>query len=348
MSHLLILNYSMDENNPALAHQIEVVRRLSGSFNRITVVTGFRGEGFLPQNVEVVSTNWMQGHHVRNISSFLRITWQIFQKSRPDVIFSHMTHIQSALLLPLSRFRGTPHFLWYAHASSSLALRWDYLLVNKILTSTRGSFPFAGKKVTYIGQAVDTDLFFADVRRNVPSKFVHYGRFDKSKRIETIIEVADLARASHRNITLTICGNPSDLEARRDANRIISKNKENIEIGWLSFVEAKTRRFIPEWLSDFDVLLHAFQGSLDKVLVESVIAGLTVVTINSEFISEFGSWGKYSDEQEITLKAELEAMMTLEPSARNEFNLNRQSRALKYHSESKWVQSVCEILMAAL
>lgn len=337
----------MDENDPALAHQIEVVRKLSKYFGHITVVTGFYGGGYLPPNVEVLSTNWMQGNHFRNIFSFLKIAYRIFQKSRPDVVFSHMTHIQSALLLPFSRLTRTPHFLWYAHASSSLTLRWNYYFVDRVLTSTKGSFPFAGRKITYIGQAVDNDMFFAKIRKKVPSKFVHYGRFDKSKRIETIIEAADFARASDKNISLTICGNPSDLKSRQNANQIISKNKNNIEMGWLSFVEAKPRRLIPEWLSDFDVLLHAFQGSLDKVLVESVIAGLTVVTINTEFISEFGSWGNYSNAQEITLKSELQAMMNLETKARNDFNLIRQNHALKHHSESKWIHSVSDILISA-
>ncbi len=348
MSHLLILNYSMDENSPALAHQIEVSRKLSGHFDRVTVLTGFRGEGFLPSNVEVVSSNWLQGHHVRNIYNFLRIALRILIRNKPDVVFSHMTHIQSALLLPFTRYKRIPHYLWYAHASSSLALRWDYLLVDKVLTSTKGSFPLNGEKVIYIGQAVDEEMFSGGIRRGSPVKFVHYGRFDVSKGIDAIIDSTTSAREINQEISLTICGSPSNAASRNHANQTISRNQKNIEACWLTFVEAIPRREIPEWLKSFDVLIHAFQGSLDKVLVESVIAGLTVVSVNAEFISEFGSWGQYSDNEKITLKSELDSMMSLDANARYEFNLLRQNRALKYHTETKWIETVREILMSAV
>ena len=348
MSHLLILNYSMDENSPALAHQIEVTRKLSEHFGRVTVLTGFRGEGSTPANVEVVSSKWLPGHPFHNAFNFLRLALGLLHRTKPDVIFSHMTHIQSALLLPFSRFRRIPHFLWYAHASSSLALRWDYFLADKVLTSTKGSFPFAGKNLIYIGQAVDEKQFFHDVKKSFPVKFVHYGRFDISKRIAEIIEVAEFARGFNRNISLTICGSPSNAESKSVADRVVLINQGNIELGWLSFIEAIPRKQIPEWLNGFDVLLHAFQGSLDKVLIESVIAGLTVVTINAEFISEFGSWGQYSNDEKVTLKSELVSMLSLDPKARFEFNTIRQNHALKRHTEPKWIQNVRDILISAV
>ena len=348
MYHLLILNYSMDENSPALAHQIEVTRKLSGHFGRVTVITGFRGEGRLPSNVEVVSSKWLQGHHFHNAYNFLGLALRLIRRTKPDVIFSHMTHIQSALLLPFSRFKRIPHFLWYAHASSSLALRWDYLLADKVLTSTKGSFPFTGKNLVCIGQAIDEELFFDDIRKNPPVKFRHFGRFDISKGIAEIIEVAEFARGLDKNISLTICGSPSNAESKNAAAHVVSNNQKNIELGWLSFMEAIPRRQIPDWLNGFDVLLHAFQGSLDKVLVESVIAGLTVVTINAEFISEFGSWGQYSKGEKVTLKSELASMMSLDAKARYEFNSIRQNHALKSHTESKWIQNVRDILISAV
>ena len=348
MSHLLILNYSMDENSSALGHQIEVVKKFSLHFNRVTVVTGFKGVGILPSNVDVLSSNWILDHNFRNIFNFLRIALPLVIKSRPDVVFSHMTHIQSSLILPLTRFMRIPHYLWYAHASSSLALKWDYLLVRKILTSTKGSFPHGGRKVIYIGQAVDEEIFFEPIRKELPVKFIHYGRFDASKRIDLIINSTIFARKMNQEISLTICGNPSNPLERKHANEIISNNRKYIEEGWLTFVEAIPRKEISVWIKHFDVLVHAFQGSLDKVLIESVIAGLTVVTVNEGFISEFGSWGKYSENERITLENELYAMMSLDGETRNECNLSRQNVALLNHTEARWIEKVCKILKSTL
>ena len=348
MSHLMILNYSMDERSPVLSHQIEVVRKLSVHFERVTVITGSIGHGGCPSNVEVVSTNWFSGKHLKNTFNFIITAIRCLRESKPDVIFSHMTHVQSALLLPISRVLRIPHFLWYAHASSSIILKWDYLLINKIFTSTRGSFPFSGSKIIYLGQAIDEQLFLKSVRDRLPLNFVHYGRFDKSKSIEMIIESANYARMSNPEITLTICGNPSNPESERDASRIILNSQEKIESGWLSFIKAIPRSEIPEWLSQFDVFLHAFQGSLDKTLVESVLAGLTVVTNNSEFISEFGSWRNYSLDEDLSLKTELDAMLNLGRVTRTEVNESRQKVALNSHTESKWIEQLKDILHAAI
>ena len=79
-----------------------------------------------------------------------------------------------------------------------------------------------------------------------------------------------------------------------------------------------------------------------------MIAGLTVVTVNAEFISEFGSWGQYSNDEKITLKSELVSMMSLGAKARYEFNSIRQNHALKSHTESKWIQNVRDILNSAV
>lgn len=348
MSHLLILNYSMDENSPALAHQIEVSRKLSEHFDRVTVLTGSKGAGILPPNIEVVSSEWLPGHHCRNIHRFLRVAFRIIQRNKPDIIFSHMTHIQSAFLLPFSRYKKIPHFLWYAHASSSLALKWDYLLVDKILTSTKGSFPFSGKKIICIGQAVNHKMFFQTTRKNPPQKFLHYGRFDVSKRIDLIIESTESIRETNPEISLTICGNSSNARSTIHANRIIARNQKNVEAGWLTFQQAIPRKNIPGWLKNFDVLVHAFKGSLDKVLVESLMAGLSVVSINAEFVSEFGLWGTYVDGEEITLKSELRAMMNYDENKRTEFNLLRQELALNSHTEIKWIENVHNVLISAI
>ena len=46
------------------------------------------------------------------------------------------------------------------------------------------------------------------------------------------------------------------------------------------------RKNLPDLLNGNDVFIHAFQGSLDKTLIEATLAGLPVITINNEYLNE--------------------------------------------------------------
>jgi glycosyltransferase involved in cell wall biosynthesis len=165
--------------------------------------------------------------------------------------------------------------------------------------------------VRCIGQAIPDEQFtFNNILRE-KKKFLVYGRLDESKRVHDIIELCKQKRTSVRDLTLTIIGSPSN-----QANQIWARNlkmlyNKDIELGWLEFHESVPREMAGFIFPKFDALIHSFQGSLDKVLVEAIFSGIPVVTINLPFVKEFGRWSQTNG---LVLEQELDAFFSLPPA----------------------------------
>jgi glycosyltransferase involved in cell wall biosynthesis len=251
-------------------------------------------------------------------------------------IFSHMTEVQSALLGPLTRLLRIRHFLWYAHTSKSFALRWSHFWISGIFTSTPGSCPIKGMKVFPIGQGVDSVAFplvplLAQKNRN---NFLHFGRFDPSKKIDVILSTCQDLRAMGFRISFRQVGSASTDRYAERANYIQRNFKSQ---DWATFYPSINRNDIPLEVSKSSAFIHAYQGSLDKTLVEATLQGLPVLTINPEYIGIFGSW---TGEALPSLKSECEVFLTAEIQ-HIEFEVKRRRQiALEHHTLEHWVEAV--------
>ena len=295
--------------------------------------------GKLPTNMTVLTTGWVNGSKLLSALRFLRIgTWALI-RHRPDVIFCHMTEVQNLILAPLARIVRIPIYLWYAHMSLSPYLKISYVLSNAIITSTKFSCPIKGKKVIEIGQAVDSATFNGPEFRGPIRKLIHVGRFDESKNISALIETVSDMRNEYPELTLEIIGTPSNPKNQSYANSIL-KNYE--EEKWLNFLPSIPRAQVPNKLIESDCFIHAYEGSLDKVLVEATFVRKPVVTRNHGYLEEFGSW---SDLSPSTLELELRSLLKRsDQEIAIEVN-RRQEIATKNHDISSWVRKLNSILI---
>lgn len=283
----------MDDRDTIFAHQAEAVRRLARHFEKVTVLTGVIGEASVPANVEVFSSHWTPGSSFKNIVFFYKSALAIFRKSYRPVVFSHMTDVQCALISPITKIFRIKHCLWYAHKSRSKYLSWSYFFVDRVLTSTHGSFPFQGRKVRVIGQAIDPELFQWKPASQKPlTRLIHVGRFDPSKNAEMILSAVSKAREGFPNLELTFIGSPSSVKHDAYHSKFLNKIRVDSEYSWVKLLDSVPRSELPNYLSNKDIFIHAFEGSLDKTLIEATFTGLPVVTINREYIFQFGSWGR--------------------------------------------------------
>jgi glycosyltransferase involved in cell wall biosynthesis len=327
----------MDENSQIFSHQIEVVRRLANVFERVLVITNKTGVGTLPENVHVYESGWIQGKRVRSSVRFLLLFFQILRKNTKLVIFSHMTEIQSALISPLTKVAGIRHIIWYAHRSKSLAMSFNFLFVDKILTSTIGSCPYTGKKVQIIGQAIDSDEFFNNFHPiKTPAKLLHVGRLDPSKNVGLIIDACKQIRGRGCDLTLTIVGAPSSVIHERYAKSIKEKVRVENET-WIKFENPIKRSELPFFFQDYDVFIHAFEGSLDKSILEATFSGLPVVTLNEEYRKIFNTWTNLNF---ATLEEELFYLLNLEPEELSNEVSRRREIANTNHALQSWVQNL--------
>jgi glycosyltransferase involved in cell wall biosynthesis len=339
---LVVINYSMDENDPLLAHQIEAVRSLSQSFSKVTVITSRRGEGKVPLNVDVIDLKWGQRTTIGNLYNFLRLVIPLISR-RNVVVFSHMTDVQAAIIAPFARLLGVPHFQWYAHKTLSKYLKWSSLWVNGIITSTPGSCPISGNKVTSIGQALIPKSFDFILRdKNELSRALHIGRFDPSKNIDLIGETCAKILAEGLPLTFTQIGNSSTLKSKTYASGFQDKYEVFINKKVFILMPSIPRYEIVNYMRLNDFFIHAYEGSLDKTLIEATLSGLPVITLNPEYRAEFGTW---SQKRSPSLYDEFQAVKNLQISDLQRELLRRRKECENNHSLENWTRKLVAILI---
>ena len=302
----------MDELSQVFSHQIGIVNELSKSFDKVTVLTGKIGSYKVSPNVRVFSSNWQSGKRLSSAVKFMFVFLRLLILNRFSVIFSHMTSVQAALISPVTRILRIKHLLWYTHTSDNFALRVCNLFTNGILTATAGSCPLSSSKVYVIGHSIDTKIFKRKSSPNFPiSSFVHVGRFDPSKNIRLIIETLQNLRVTKNDMNFTNIGLPSGEANATYYQNIISEFISGKNSTWLKFEGSVPRQTLPGLLDNFDCFIHAFDGSLDKAVLEATFIGLPVVTINPEYKKIFGSWDRNNRLNEYTLVEELICLLNL-------------------------------------
>ncbi len=255
-----------------------------------------------------------------------------------------MAVIQSGLVAPLIRLRGVKHLLWYAHAKDNLYLRWAAFWVNLIVTSTKGSCPIRNSRVVYLGQSVKSENFSQIIisRSSALNRLVHVGRNDRSKNIGLLIKTVSDLRNLGYELTLDLFGKPSNAKNVRSFIRLEKEWKFAIESGWLRIRGAVPRHEVANVLQNFDVFIHGFEGSLDKALLEATLCGLPVVTINSEYVEQYGSWSKLN---RINLESEMRALLQLPENELTSILQVRRDYTVQNLGFERWIKTLTQLLV---
>lgn len=335
----------MDEKSQVFSHQVDLVNKLADKYELVSVLTGTIGSYRISSNVKVVSYNWVQGKKFSSLLRFLIKFLQVLWQNKITCIFSHMTSIQSTFISPITRILRVKHYLWYAHTSNNLYLLISRVFTNGIVTSTPGSCPIKGQKVFAIGQSVDSKVFNRKIRlEKTITKLIHVGRFDPSKNIESIISGVKQLRNDHPALKLTIVGSPSSDKFQEYMELVKTKFVTDVQLGWLIFTPGIERRKIPDELKRYDCFVHAFQGSLDKTLVEATLSAIPVATINNEYIKEFGKWDSSKSNNDLSLTSELGYLLKLENTrVANEVD-RRYEYAISRHDSEGWINRLVNVL----
>jgi len=333
---LLVLNYAMSEKDPIFSHQADAVVALARNFEKVVVISQNVGRVDVPANVLIVDLKWRQGKNVSNTLKFLSTLIRICVTEKPNLVFSHMTERLSLLAsLPL-KVLGIQHFLWYAHTSASRSLKISAKLVDKIFTSTPGSCPIDSSKVHVLGQAIDLSKFNGtSVQTEYPTNFIHVGRLDSSKNIQLLIDQVLLNNSTNR---LTLVGAPSNPASSLYWDSLKAKNREMLNSKKLIEVGPVPRSELPNLLRKHEVFIHAFEGSLDKSILEATACGLPVITTNPEYLSIFGCWSQ--DSSRINLESEYTEFLKT-PLGHRMREIQRRTRLLsESHSFEVWIDNL--------
>jgi glycosyltransferase involved in cell wall biosynthesis len=298
LKRLMAVVYSMDPMHPVFGHQNSMVVELSKSFEISVVSLHDKGNAYRDINgISVYPINWQSNNKIRNIFKLYQVLFAIVLRHKPTIVFCHMTEVASAIYGPVLFVMCIPQVLWYAHTSLSPGLRISKFFATKIISSTPGSIPISGKKIEYLGQMVDHRIFINEDFRVPPSsgviRAIHVGRLDPSKRIDLLCEIFQFDILKHRDIYLDFIGGPTrkNIEYAKLIKFRFEGHRNAVRI---RFLGTQDKFSIRNHLKNSHIFVHAFSGSLDKVLIEATLMGLPVITCNSEYHKEFGFWSKHN------------------------------------------------------
>ena len=342
------MNYSLDPSNTIFGHQHEIVEKLSSKFVSTAVISAHGSQVKIKnlddKNILHLVIDWKENKSLRNILRAYSVFIKALYFFRPQLVFFHMTDTLAAMFSPLLALFRIPQALWYAHASNSKRLKISRLFMKTIVSSTPGSFPEKDKRVRYIGQSINTELFsFQERNLESPIHAIYFGRFDPSKNLDRVIETALINSDDEGHVdSLTIIGTPSNQKAEIYKEGLERRFKSLISNQKLFFYPSVPRSAIPDLTKRYNLFIHSFEGSLDKVLLEATLLGLPVVTVNQEFINEFGYWSNPG----ANLKEELLGYMNSDLKHRKAEVFRRHEIVLRNHGIEGWIEKLYDELIS--
>jgi glycosyltransferase involved in cell wall biosynthesis len=359
MRRLLIFAYAFDETSQVFSHQIGVIQSLSKEFDQTVVIAAqvgakelqeYSGDPKSKNRIIVIQADFSRKNsHLRNAQRFLALI--LFLKNfQFHTVFYFMTETSAALFGAYFKVSHTRQVLWYAHARKSYRLVIASFFVDLICSSTKGSMPLDSNKIRLIGQMVDEKLFpYSPKALSRDLTLIHYGRFDESKNIGFLLQVAERLVTFKSKMRLKVIGSPSTRRSIMYQKQIMENFIEIISSGRVEILPACLRSQLSQHLMESDIFLHAFQGSLDKSLVEATLVGMPVVTLNQEYLREFGTWSKASngtgaDLVEFLLN-EVRAILSLSSSSLQAERFRRYKIALENHSLAPWTAKMSKLLL---
>lgn len=305
---LLIVTQVVDEKDGALGFFIDWIREFSEQCDEVEIICLRSGQYSLPKNVTVIALD-DNGRE----SAFKR--WKRYLQllkhglAHADMVFFHMCPEYVVAGIPaLIRFSGRK-VLWYTHASVTWKLRVAEKCVDSIMTAAKESLRINTKKKCVMGHGIPISRF-QSVHELEEGKLrlLAIGRVTSVKDILTLIKSFKLLleNFSSKEVSLTIAGEThshEDKEYREMLNRYVEKNNLENTVHFIGRVEYED---MPKLYSLHDIEIHAATAGLDKVILEGLASGMTVITANpnADFLPDEMRF-KEGDEVELSKKIKM-------------------------------------------
>lgn len=314
---LLICTQKMDTNDSVLGFTHRWVLEFAKVYEEVVVVCLYKGVVDVPENVRVLSLGKEAG--VSRIKYLRNFFAYIFTERRNyDHVFVHMSQVYVLLGAFIWRLWGKRVGFWYAHGHVPFSARVGARFSHTLFTSTEHGFPIALPKRVIVGQGIDVEQFRcerfgtdAEESKNVEQvhtksgdntagrdavevshtkemAIVTVGRLSAIKNYEVLIEAVALLRERGRKAALTLIGGAEtkDQKAYEASLRTLVREK-NIE-AHVHFEGPVLNHELRTHLCSADMFVNTgLTGSLDKVGLEAIAAGLPVLACNPAYADVF-------------------------------------------------------------
>jgi glycosyltransferase involved in cell wall biosynthesis len=168
------------------------------------------------------------------------------------------------------------------------------------------------------------------------------GRVNKSKNIDLLVNFFLILQKSGEVSSLKLIG-PQD---KAYVDKLISRFRSESGFNHIEFLGPLKRKEFVNSLDCNSTFVHAFDGSLDKTILEATALEVPVLTTNKEYLNDFGSWsGDLSSFDKLTfLAGEYRAYVELSERKLREELTRRRCIVETRHSLNNWSGKVVDHL----
>jgi len=263
MPNLLIITQKADKDDQLLGFFVSWIQEFKKFFSRVTVTA-----------LRAPEKSWLR--------LGLQILWQV---PRHDAVFVHMAPMFAILAGPWARLWGKRIGLWYTHGTVTWKLRLAEKLVHVIFTASPESFRLTSSKVIVTGHGIDTEHFSPSTKSEARNpkllKILSVGRIAPVKNYESLIDALALLHRRNISVHLTMVGEPAvaqDFAYREKLKNLAQQRGVENNITWAGKIGYD---HMPVQYQAHDVFVHLSRtGSLDKVILEAMACGISVVSSN--------------------------------------------------------------------
>lgn len=337
----------MNSESELLSHQFYLANSMLCKYPNTRILT--TEVGGLTSNLDqhITKVAWKKSGLLRqafNALTFMIALRREVRKYQHEYVFFHMTPIQAALGTLYLRAMGIKTALWYAHRAKPISLRIAARLTDIVFTAGPSSISITNKNIVFTGHHIDDKFFRSTTKENRQNFALIVGRLDRSKRVDVIIEsLISYLKPNGLLDQILFVGSPSEAQDREFVERITQKYFEEIEQGRIVFQGKKNRIAIKFLLEECFVFVNASEGSLDKSVLEAAIAGVPVVCLIPDFLTDFGRWSKSKISP--SLSEEIDAFFNSSHEIRTQRAKMVQALALEKHSLRNWLFTFDEEFM---
>lgn len=272
---LLLITQKVDRSDPILGFFTGWISEFASQCERVTVIAQQEGEYQFGDSVRVFSLGKEDGQNVwQQIVQFWKCIWQ--QRNTYDRVLVHMTPIWVILGAPVWFLLRKKVYLWYEIRRGGWKLNVALFCVKKVFAASTHGLPFIAKKQMIVGHGIDTTLFCPAYHLREKNHLVAVGRITAIKHYEIILRTLSKLPACRLTIaggTVTDVDKTVEVQLHAMIHRLHLADR--IEIGWVS------PDSVPQLLQRADCMLHASQGGLDKVVLQAMACGCSVVSTSN-------------------------------------------------------------------
>ncbi len=269
---LLVVMQAVDLDDRLVGYFVEWLSKAATIFGSLSVFALRVGRYELPPSVSVSALR------PKDSRSKLITLWRLFtlswqQRHRYDGVFLRGDAIYVVVAGWFWRMLGKKVVLWYAHYKPNKLLPIAERIATAVTTSVPEAYPGrSGYAVKGLGQGIDESRFsLSDKKKNEKIRLLVLGRVQPIKGVKEIINEFINEGAYGAKTELTIVGPALDEAYEIEIDALIAPRQDIRWIKGLPYDE------IPALLAEQDILVNAYPGSLDKVIVESMMSGMIPV-----------------------------------------------------------------------